>query len=102
MELPNATNVNVDGAFLVGTSCKELVHKLGHKFPHTTKELHDIATNFASGEELVGAIFHDSKSKGKWLENIDKGGSSRNPKKKKRNRPSQADALVAPAERKNP
>jgi hypothetical protein len=37
---------------------------LGCKGPCTTKELLDIATNFASGEEAVGAIFHNTKGKG--------------------------------------
>jgi hypothetical protein len=38
----------------MGTTCKELVHELIRKGPHTTRELLDIATNFASGEEAVG------------------------------------------------
>jgi hypothetical protein len=53
-ELPNVTNADVVGAFLTGTTYKELVHKLGCKGPRTTKELLDIATNFASGKEAVG------------------------------------------------
>jgi hypothetical protein len=64
-ELPNMTDANVIGAFLVGTTCKELVHELGRKGPCTTRELLDIANNFASGEEAVGAIFHDTKGKEK-------------------------------------
>ena len=34
-----------------------MVHKLGHKSPRTTKELLDISTNHASGEDVVGALF---------------------------------------------
>jgi hypothetical protein len=49
----------------MGITYKELVHELGCKGPHTTRELLDIATNFASGEEVVGAIFHDIKGKEK-------------------------------------
>jgi hypothetical protein len=45
------------GAFLLGTTCESLVHKLGHKCPRTTKELLDIATSHASGEEAIGVIF---------------------------------------------
>jgi hypothetical protein len=57
---------------------------LGRKGPRTTRELLDIATNFASGEEAIGAIFHDTKGKEKWQEDADEGGSSRNSKKKKK------------------
>jgi hypothetical protein len=64
-ELPNVTNADVVGAFLTGTTCKELVHELGCKGPCTTRELLDIATNFTSGEEAVGAIFHNTKGKEK-------------------------------------
>jgi hypothetical protein len=59
------TDVDVVGTFLTGTTCKELVHELGHKGPRTTRELMDIATNFAFGEEAVGAIFDDTKGKEK-------------------------------------
>jgi hypothetical protein len=51
-ELPNVTDADV-GAFFAGTTCKELIHELGHKGPHTTKELLDIATNFASREDIA-------------------------------------------------
>jgi hypothetical protein len=54
------TDTDVIRAFLMGTNYKELVHELGRKGPCTTRELLDIATNFASGEEAVGAIFHDT------------------------------------------
>jgi hypothetical protein len=49
----------------MGTTYKELVHELGRKGSCSTKELLDIATNFASGKEVVGAIFHDTKGKEK-------------------------------------
>jgi hypothetical protein len=101
-ELPNVTDVDVIGAFLVGTTRKELVHKLGCKGPRTTRELLDIATNFASSEEVVGAIFHDTKGKEKQQENTNEGGSSRNSKKKKKAKQSRKDPLVAAAERNNP
>ena len=45
------------GAFLSETTCESLVQKLGRKGPWTTKEVLDIATSHASGEEAVGAIF---------------------------------------------
>jgi hypothetical protein len=77
------TNADVIGAFLMGTTYKELIHELGRKGPCTTRELLDNNTNFASNEEVVGAIFHDSKGKEKRRENTDEGGSNRNSKKKK-------------------
>jgi hypothetical protein len=84
-ELPNVTVVDVVEAFLEGTTYKELVHELGCKGPLTTRELLDIATNFASGEEAVGAIFNYTKGKEK-RQDADEGGSSRNSKKKKKNK----------------
>jgi len=64
-ELPNVTDSDIIGAFISGTTCKELVHELGRKTPTSTSQLLDIATNFASGEEAVGAIFSDGAPKGK-------------------------------------
>jgi hypothetical protein len=55
------TDADVIGAFLTGTTCKELVRELGLKGPCTTRELLDFATKFASSEEAVRAIFHDTK-----------------------------------------
>jgi len=55
--LPDIVNADVISAFLIGTSCKTLVHKLGCQKPRTTRELLDIATNHASGEEAIGAVF---------------------------------------------
>jgi hypothetical protein len=46
----------------------------------------DIATNFASSKEAVGAIFSPLKAKGKWQEDTDEGGSSRYSMKKKKNK----------------
>jgi hypothetical protein len=44
-------------AFGDGTTCRTLVHKLNREQPKTPKELLDIATRHASGEEAVGATF---------------------------------------------
>jgi hypothetical protein len=57
--------------------------------------------DFASGEEVVGAIFSPLKAKGKQQEDTNEGGSSRNSKKKKKNNKRRGDNLVATAERKN-
>jgi hypothetical protein len=55
--LPIITDLDVIGAFLAGTTCWDLVSKLGHKTPTKASELVDIATKFASGQEAVEAIF---------------------------------------------
>jgi hypothetical protein len=50
-------------AFLEGTTCRDHVGELGCSPPVDSKELFDIATSFASGEEAVGAIFDGKKGK---------------------------------------
>ena len=50
--------------FLTGTTYESLVHKLGRKNPRTTKELLDITTSYASGEEAVGAMREEHASEG--------------------------------------
>jgi hypothetical protein len=92
-------------AFITGTTCKELVHELGHKTPTSTSQLLDIATNFASGEEAVGAIFSDGNAKGKQKAKATEASGSQDPKKKKKGRKGKQgrpdDNLVAAADRKN-
>ena len=39
------------------------MHALGRRSPRNVNEMFDIATNFASGEEAVGAIFDRKKGK---------------------------------------
>ena len=60
-ELPNITDSDVIGAFLAGTTCRDLVSKLGHKTPTRASELMDIATKFASGQEAIEAIFRKDR-----------------------------------------
>jgi hypothetical protein len=66
----------------------------------------DIATNFASGEEAVGAIFSDGNAKGKQKVEATEASGSQDPKKKKKGRKGKQgqsdDNLVAAADRKNP
>jgi hypothetical protein len=64
-ELPNITDSDVIMAFLSGTTCKELVRELGHNTPTTANELMGIVTNYAIGEEAIGAIFGGDQDKGK-------------------------------------
>jgi hypothetical protein len=85
--------------FLSGTTYESLVHKLGHKSPQTTKELLDIATNHASGNEAVRAIFDRSRGKVKREEDTSEGGSNCS-KKKNKNRQRHDDSLNAAVERK--
>ena len=64
-ELPSVTRVEVINAFLEATTCRNLVHELARSRPANTNELFDAATNYAAGEEAVGAIFDDKPSKRK-------------------------------------
>jgi hypothetical protein len=48
-ELPNITDSDVNGAFLAGTTYRDLVSKLGRKTPTKASELMDIAIKFTSG-----------------------------------------------------
>jgi hypothetical protein len=50
-------------AFLVGTTCRDLVRELGRSPPVDSNELFDIATSFASSKEAVGSIFNGKKGK---------------------------------------
>jgi hypothetical protein len=96
-------------AFLSGTTYKELVQELGHSTPITANGLTDIITNFAVGEEAVGAIFGNDQDKGKCKEEdptSSSRGSKRNNNKKKKNQQGKqealADDLVAVADCKKP
>jgi hypothetical protein len=62
-ELPDVDDADVIGAFLSGTTCETLVHKLGCLKPRTVSELLDVATRHASGEDAVDAIFNKAKGK---------------------------------------
>jgi len=89
--LPSIGDSEVVQAFLSGTSAAALL---------------DIATNFASGEEAIEAIFPDSDAKGKRRDETLGASASRFSKKKKKGRPGKTEALevdfVAAADRKNP
>jgi hypothetical protein len=50
-------DADVISVFWDGTMCHTLVHKLGHEQSKNTKELLNIVTRHASGEEAVGAVF---------------------------------------------
>jgi hypothetical protein len=98
--------LDVIGAFISGTTCRELVHELGRKSPTKASNFLDITTNFTMGEEVVGAIFPNAKGKRKEEDAEDSASRDPKKKKKKKGRPGkqqrQKDALVAAADRKNP
>jgi hypothetical protein len=82
-ELPNITDSNVIGAFLAGTTCRDLVSKLGRKTPTKASELMDIATKFASGQEAVEAIFRkDKQPQGHQQEDVPETSAQHGTKKK--------------------
>jgi hypothetical protein len=106
-ELPNITDSDVIGAFLAGTTCRDLVSKLGRKTPTRASELMDIATMFASGQEAVEAIFRkDKPPQGRQQEDVPEASSQcsvkKKGKKKSQAKHDAADAdLVAAAEHRN-
>jgi hypothetical protein len=80
-ELPSVAQSEIVHAFLEGTTCRDLVCELGRSPPIDSNKLFDIATNIASGEEAVGAIFDDKK--GKHVDNAPAEGSkSKEPQQK--------------------
>jgi hypothetical protein len=107
-ELPNVTESDVIGAFLAGTTCRNLVSKLGRKTPTRTSELMDIATKFASSQEAVEAIFQkDKQPQGCQPEDVPEASAQRGARKKgKKKSQAKCDTadtdLIAAAEYKNP
>ena len=98
--IPNEVDADIIGAFISGTTCKILVRKLGRKGPRTTKELLDIATNHAFGEDAVGEIF-DRAQGGKAKRDEAAGeGTSGHPGEKKNNKRKGGGEYVAAVEHK--
>jgi hypothetical protein len=108
IELPNITDSEVIGAFLAGTTCRDLVSKLGRKTPTRASELMDIATKFASGQEAVEPNFRkDKQPQGRQQEDVHEAssqcGTKKKGKKKSQAKHDAADAdLIAAAEHRNP
>ena len=75
------------------------MHKLGRKGLRTTKELLDIATNHALGEETVGAIFDHLDGKVRQDEGIGEGASNHSIKRKNKKQWCE-DSLMVAADRK--
>jgi hypothetical protein len=79
---------------------------LGIRPPTSTNQFLNIATNFASSEETVGATFSDGSAKGKQKAKATETSGSQDPKKKKKGCKGKQgwpdDNLIAAADRKNP
>ena len=63
--LPDVVNTDIISTFLSRITCESLIHKLGYLKPRTTRDLLDVATNYAIGEEVVGVVFNGGQEKGK-------------------------------------
>ena len=82
--LPDVIDTDVISAFLSGTTCESLIHKLGCLKPRTTRDLLDVTTNHAFSEEAVRAVFNRGQDKGKAKRmDQDKGPSTQRGKKNK-------------------
>jgi hypothetical protein len=107
-ELPNITDSDVIGAFLAGTTCRDLVSKMGRKTPTRASELMDIATKFAFGQEAVEAIVRkDKQPQRRQPEDVPEASAQRGARKKgKKKSQAKRDAadtdLVTAAEHRNP
>jgi hypothetical protein len=73
-KLPGVIDNDAISAFQKGTTCTSLIHRLGRRMPHMTRELLDIASNHADGEEAVAATLNTPRqggtSRGPWRGNI--------------------------------
>jgi hypothetical protein len=104
-ELPDATDNDVISAFQNGMTCTSLNHRLGRRMSCTTRELLDIASNHADGEEAVATTLNTPQGKGKQVLNQGEGTSSHSRKKKKKKKKKndkqrRDDNFVAAVERK--
>jgi hypothetical protein len=104
-ELPNITKSDVIRVFLAGTTCRDLVSKLGRKTPTKASELMHIAST--SGQEAVEAIFQkDKQPQGRQQEDVPEASAQRGMKKAKKKAQAKRDVadadLVAAAEHRNP
>ena len=93
--------MDVISAFLSGTTYESLIHKLGCLKPRTTRDLLDVTTNHASGEEAVGAVFSGDrdKVKAKRADQDEAPSTQRGKKNKKDRHRSNNTTMVAAADR---
>jgi hypothetical protein len=97
-ELPDAIENNTISAFQNGTTCTSLIHRLGRHMPRTTRELLDIASNHADGEEAVAATLNTPQGKGKQVVDHGEGTSLRFKMKKNNDKRRRDDNFVAAVE----
>ena len=99
--VPNVVDADIISAFLSGTTCESLIHKLGCLKPRATRDLLDIAMNHASDEEVVGVVFSGGQDRGKAKRNNQgEFPTTQRGKKNKKDRRRPANlALVAVADR---
>ena len=83
-EFPSVGDLEIVQAFLSGTSYRDLVRELGRNVPTSAAALLDVATNFTSGEEAIGAIFPDNDAKGKRRDEALRASAPTSPRKRKR------------------
>ena len=90
----------------LGFPLRHHLPRLGPRVRPECAALLDIATNFASGKEAVGAIFPDNDAKGKRRDEAPEALAPHLPKKKKKGRQGKQEILeadlVTAVERKNP
>jgi hypothetical protein len=99
-ELPGVTDNDAISAFQNGTTCTSLIHRLGRRMPRTTRELLDIASNHADGEEAVAVTLNTPQGKGKQVVDHGEGTSLRFKNKKKNDKRRHDDNFVEAVERK--
>jgi hypothetical protein len=99
-ELPGATDNDTISAQQNGTTCTSLIHRLGRRMPHMTRDLLDIANNHAYGEEAVAVTLNTPQGKGKQVVDHSEGTSSRFKREKKNDKRRHDDNFVTAVERK--
>jgi hypothetical protein len=99
-KLLDATDNDAISTFQNDTMCTSPIHLLGCRMPRTTRELLDIASNHADGEEAVVATLNTPQVKGKQVVDHDEGTFSCFKKKKKNDKSRRDDNFVTTVERK--
>jgi hypothetical protein len=72
-EIPDATDNDAISVFQNSTTCTSLIHRLRRRMPRTTRELLDIASNHADGEEAVAVMVNTPQEKGEKVVDHSKG-----------------------------
>jgi hypothetical protein len=103
--LADATDAEIISAFTFGTTNETLIHDLVVRKPRTVKELLDLATDHAEGEDALAAVLRGAATRGKSVATSDagEGTSSRSKRRKKqgkRRRRDDEDNFVAVADKK--